>query len=37
MRRSDGMQEALFAVAKLEDFVRADHPLRPWRASSPRS
>jgi hypothetical protein len=28
MRESDGMQEALFTVAKLEDFVPADHPLR---------
>ena len=28
MRGSDGMQEA---VAKLEDFVPADHPLRPIR------
>jgi hypothetical protein len=28
MRGSDGMQEALFIVAKLEDFVPADHPLR---------
>jgi len=26
------MQEALFTVAKLEDFVPADHPLRPIRA-----
>jgi transposase len=32
MRGSDGMQEALFTVAKLEDFVPADHPLRPIRA-----
>ena len=31
MRGSDGMQEALFTVAKLEDFVSADHPLRPIR------
>lgn len=31
MRGSDGMQEALFTVAKLEDFVPADHPLRPTR------
>ena len=31
MRGSDGMQEALFMVAKLEDFVPADHPLRPIR------
>jgi transposase len=28
MRGSDGMQERLFTVAKLEDFVPADHPLR---------
>ena len=28
MRGSDGMQEGLFTVAKLEDFVPADHPLR---------
>jgi len=28
MRGSDGMQEALFTVAKLEDFVPSDHPLR---------
>ena len=28
MRGSDGMQEALFTVAKLEDYVPADHPLR---------
>lgn len=31
MRGSDGMQEALFTVAKLEDFIPADHPLRPIR------
>ena len=31
MRGSDGMQESLFTVAKLEDFVPADHPLRPIR------
>lgn len=31
MRGSDGMQEGLFTVAKLEDFVPADHPLRPIR------
>lgn len=31
MRGADGMQEALFTVAKLEDFVPADHPLRPIR------
>lgn len=28
MRGSDGMQESLFTVAKLEDFVPSDHPLR---------
>ena len=28
MRGVDGMQEALFTVAKLEDFVPVDHPLR---------
>jgi transposase len=28
MRGSDGMQESMFTVAKLEDFVPADHPLR---------
>ena len=31
MRGADGMQEVLFTVAKLEDFVPADHPLRPIR------
>jgi len=31
MRGTDGMQEALFTVAKLEDFVPGDHPLRPIR------
>lgn len=31
MRGADGMQEALFTVAKLEDFVPGDHPLRPIR------
>jgi transposase len=31
MRGSDGMQESLFMMAKLEDFVPADHPLRPIR------
>lgn len=29
MRGTDGLQESLFTVAKLEDFVPADHPLRP--------
>ncbi len=28
MRGSDGMQETLFTMAKLDDFVPADHPLR---------
>ena len=28
MRGTDGMQESMFTVAKLEDFVPADHPLR---------
>ena len=28
MRGTDAMQESLFTVAKLEDFVPADHPLR---------
>ncbi|MEO6747458.1 MAG: IS5 family transposase, partial [Caldimonas sp.] len=28
MRGSDGMQEAMFTFAKLEDFVPAEHPLR---------
>lgn len=28
MRGSDGMQESLFTVAKLDDFVPQDHPLR---------
>lgn len=28
MRGTDGMQEPLFTVAKLEDFVPGDHPLR---------
>ena len=37
MRGSDGMQEALFTVAKLEDFVPADHPLRPDPAAGQRS
>jgi transposase len=32
MRGSDGMQEALFTVAKLDDFVPADHPLRAIRS-----
>jgi transposase len=31
MRGGDGIQEALFTLAKLEDFVPADHPLRPIR------
>jgi len=32
MRGDDGVQEALFTMAKLEDFVPADHPLRPIRS-----
>jgi len=28
MRGSDEMQEALFTMTKLEDFVPSDHPLR---------
>jgi transposase len=28
MRGADGMQEGLFTVAKVDDFVPADHPLR---------
>lgn len=28
MRGADGIQESLFTVAKLDDFVPADHPLR---------
>lgn len=31
MRGADGMQESLFTVAKLDDFVPPDHPLRPIR------
>jgi transposase len=31
MRGADGMQESLFTMSKLEDFVPADHPLRPIR------
>ena len=31
MRVSDGMQEALLTVAEVEDFVPADHLLRPSR------
>jgi transposase len=31
MRGTDGMQESLFMMAKLEDFVPSDHPLRPIR------
>src|SRR5450755_2034273 len=31
MRGADAMQESLFTVAKLDDFVPADHPLRPMR------
>lgn len=28
MRGTDGMQEGLFTLAKLDDFVPANHPLR---------
>ena len=28
MRGTDAMQESLFTVAKLDDFVPSDHPLR---------
>lgn len=28
MRGTDAMQESLFTVSKLEDFVPTDHPLR---------
>ena len=28
MRGPDAMQESLFMMAKLEDFIPADHPLR---------
>lgn len=28
MRGRDAMQECLFTLAKLDDFVPADHPLR---------
>ncbi|CAB3802060.1 hypothetical protein LMG28614_05536 [Paraburkholderia ultramafica] len=31
MRGLDEMQEPLFTTVKLEDFVPADHPLRPVR------
>jgi len=31
MRGTDGMPESLFTMAKLEDFVPSDHPLRPIR------
>lgn len=31
MRGEDGLQESLFTFAKLEDFVPAEHPLRPIR------
>jgi hypothetical protein len=41
VRGSDALQESLFTVAKLDDFVPADHPLRAIRllvneASRPR-
>jgi hypothetical protein len=28
MRGADAMQESLFTVAKLDDFIPEDHPLR---------
>ena len=28
MRGTDGLQESLFTIAKLDDFVPSDHPLR---------
>ncbi len=31
MRGADNYSESLFTTAKLEDFVPADHPLRPIR------
>ncbi len=31
MRGLDEMQESLFTMSRLEDFVPADHPLRPIR------
>ncbi len=31
MRGTDEMQETLFTMVKLEDFVPTDHPLRPTR------
>lgn len=31
MRGTDRPQESLFTVAKLDDFVPTDHPLRPLR------
>lgn len=36
MRGSDGMQDGLFMMAKLEDFVPADHPLRAISGSGER-
>jgi hypothetical protein len=32
MRGRDGYNESLFSTVRLEDFVPADHPLRPIRA-----
>ena len=32
MRGSDGYNESLFSTVRLEDFVPANHPLRPIRA-----
>jgi hypothetical protein len=31
MRGSDGFNESLFSTVRLEDFVPANHPLRPIR------
>ena len=31
MRGEDELQEGLFSFSKLEDFVPADHPLRPMK------
>ena len=31
MRGADAYNEALFSIVKLEDFVPANHPLRPIR------
>ncbi|HWX11827.1 MAG TPA: hypothetical protein VNZ04_07480, partial [Trinickia sp.] len=36
MRGADGYTEAMCTMAKLDDFVPADHPLRPIRVWSPQ-